>query len=419
LVVSSNREEIVMDTKDLDMLIPKFLEHLKTDGFSQDVIERYRRVYSRFRECCTKSDTAVVTDNVIASHILAEYGVDVKARSLRSHQQEPRKALLSLLDWHHTGAYRKKYGPCRCGSVPDRFTDFFDEYRQFVDSLGLAHITAGNKITRMRFFLTYLDIRGLSDIGDLKKAHVYDYLNNGKHSVHLLMKDRYGLREAIDWMYRQGTVRFSGNEALPAARAKTYSPVPSYYTDDEVSRVLEAIDTSTVSGKHDFLIVSLAAYYGLRCGDIAGLLFSNIDWQNGCISLVQQKTGVPLALPLIDEVRFPLIDYLKNARPESEDPHVLLTIYAPVTHYEKSSGLHWAFTKAIRRAGISCNGRHHGGHALRFSIAASLLRHETPLPVITGILGHTSSNTTKAYLGIDEKGLAQLALEVPDVSTNS
>ena len=82
-----------------------------------------------------------------------------------------------------------------------------------------------------------------------------------------------------------------------------------------------------------------------------------------------------------------------------------------------------AFTNAIKngfqRAGISCIGtRKHGPHALRHSLANILLSQNTPLPVITGILGHKNQETTKMYLSIDLTSLRKCALNVPEIDTN-
>lgn len=179
--------------------------------------------------------------------------------------------------------------------------------------------------------------------------------------------------------------------------------------------MLAAIDTTTKSGKRDMLIVSLSAYYGLRCGDVVRLEFGNVRWSEDRIVIVQDKTGTPLALPLIDEVKFPLLDYLKNARPESDDPHILLKTHAPHEPYRDGRALHKFVTNTMKAAGIDTSGRHHGPHALRHSLASAMLESETPLPTIGGVLGHARTATTEAYLSIGERQLASLALEVPHV----
>ena len=51
-------------------------------------------------------------------------------------------------------------------------------------------------------------------------------------------------------------------------------------------------------------------------------------------------------------------------------------------------------------------------YTLRHSLASRLLEHEIPLPVISEILGHTTTETTMAYLRIDISELRKCALEV-------
>jgi integrase len=405
-----------MDTRILGPSIADFIKRLETDGFNRYSLNDYRRVLQRFQNYCTEQEVFEVTKEVIEKHLMERYGLSAHTSKMSSRQYLNRKALLSFWEFASTGTYGKQCAIRTPKAVPGQFTGFFDEYRWFVDSLGLADKTARDKLARMRLFLEYLSQRQLKCIGELEQSHVHNYLSDRRHAIRTSANDFYGLREAFEWMYGQGMIRFSGRDAFPAARAKVYSPVPSYYTDDEVRRILESVDISTVSGKRDFVIISLAAYLGLRCGDIAALRFDAIDWQNRRISITQQKTGAPLTLPLIDEVRYPLIDYIKNARPVSDDPHILLTVNAPITHYKNARSFHWAITKAMDKAGVDHRKRHHGAHSLRFSIAASLLKKNTPMPAISALLGHTLASSTSLYLGIDETKLAMLALEVPDVS---
>ena len=43
-----------------------------------------------------------------------------------------------------------------------------------------------------------------------------------------------------------------------------------------------------------------------------------------------------------------------------------------------------------------------------------MLANNTPIPIITGVLGHASSRTTQKYLSIDVDGLREVSLEVPE-----
>ena len=62
-------------------------------------------------------------------------------------------------------------------------------------------------------------------------------------------------------------------------------------------------------------LISLICYLGLRISDVINLRLSNIDFNNNIISIIQYKTDNKLVLPLIDKVKYPLLDYLKSVRP--------------------------------------------------------------------------------------------------------
>jgi integrase len=408
-----------MDTKYLKTLIPEFLERLENDGYSPEMVENNRWILRHFQKYCEGLCLAEVDVGVAGGFLKEKYDLDIGATDVTPCQCVLRKPLLAILEFARTGSYGKRCTSRITKGVPEHFSGFYRDYVDYMESLKLCDSTLRIKLCRMRYFIDYLDRIGLENISGLEMGHVYDYLADGRHSVHALKRDSYCLREALDWMHWRGTVGFSGRDAFPVVRARVYSPVPSYYTDEEVRHILAAAETFTTTGKRDLLVISLAVYYGLRVGDIAALRMDDIDWQNDRITITQKKTKVPLVLPLIDEVRYPLLDYLKNARPESDNPYVLLTLYAPVTNIKHGSTFHSVFTAAIERAGIDYSGRRHGGHAMRHSIASSMLKSDVPLPAISGVLGHSSTKTTRIYLSIDEKSLAELALEVPDVLSHS
>jgi len=72
----------------------------------------------------------------------------------------------------------------------------------------------------------------------------------------------------------------------------------------------------------------------------------------------------------------------------------------------------------MRLAGIrNISQKKHGPHALRHSLAGFLLEKKTPLPVISEVLGHTNTESTKTYLRIDMESLRQCALKVPALYT--
>ena len=104
--------------------------------------------------------------------------------------------------------------------------------------------------------------------------------------------------------------------------------------------------------------------------------------------------------------------YIKNHRPDSEENYVF--ICQKTRRRYSSSMLYYIVAKYFDKAGVDTKNRKHGPHALRHSLATNLLKGNSPMPVITGILGHKNLNTTSKYLSIDVDSLRKCSLEVTD-----
>lgn len=190
--------------------------------------------------------------------------------------------------------------------------------------------------------------------------------------------------------------------------------IPSFYTAEEVATVENSVSRSSSVGKRNYAMVLLASRLGLRASDIANIQFSNIDWDKDMITLIMQKTGKTIELPLLADVGNAIIDYLQHGRPQSELQNVFLSCRAPYVAATKAM-VRAAINTIICKAGIDVSARHHGPHSLRNSLASTMLENGTMIPVISESLGHRNTETTLTYLRIDIKSLMQCAIPVPPV----
>ncbi len=110
------------------------------------------------------------------------------------------------------------------------------------------------------------------------------------------------LRGFFSHLYAQGVIGVDLASRLPRDKFHRQPELPSVYTEKEINKMIAAIDRSTKVGKRSYAIVLLAARLGLRSSDIAGIKFTDIDWDNCVIRLNQFKTGKLLELPLSTEI---------------------------------------------------------------------------------------------------------------------
>ncbi|MGH9093522.1 MAG: site-specific integrase [Acidimicrobiales bacterium] len=222
------------------------------------------------------------------------------------------------------------------------------------------------------------------------------------------------LRSFLVFASAEGLLDAAVAGAVPAARSTKQARVPSVWEPGEVEAILDAIDRGNPSGKRDFAIVLLIARLGLRGVDVKGLCFADFDWPGNRLVLTQAKTAAPVQLPLLKDVGWAVIDYIRAGRPACDCPQVFVRHTAPIGPFSDEDHLHQILVKHARVAHVPLGEkRRHGMHSLRHTLATRLMEQGTPLEQIADILGHQSVRSTGVYLKSSLGLLAKCALD-PD-----
>ncbi len=155
---------------------------------------------------------------------------------------------------------------------------------------------------------------------------------------------------------------------------------------------------------------------GLRVSDIRSLRLKDINWVRKTIHIIMKKTGQPLELPLLEDIGWAVIDYLKNGRPSTRCDRLFVRHRPPFSAFGEQESLHKELHRYMVKAGLDMAlPGHHGMHSLRSTLAKNMLDSGAPLPVISETLGHQNINTTAIYLKIDLEGLRRCALDPEEV----
>lgn len=285
----------------------------------------------------------------------------------------------------------------------------FLAYRRFIGIVERNMCTVSLYLERL---FSYLSGQGVHEIREITGAQIYGFLRfisgfSNQSKDHMMRT----VRQFLGFCHKNGYHQENLSDFAPQVHYEKRSRIPSAYSYDDVTTLLGLIDRNNPVGKRNYAMVLLIARLGLRAGDVIGLRFENVDWENNRIALTQHKTGRPLSLPLLEDVGLAIIDYLKFGRPQSDSGYIFLR-HSPPFHELPFRSLYAIVSGYIGKAGLLVKGKKRGPHALRHSLASRLLEENVPLPVISEILGHANTETTAVYLTIDIDRLRRCALEV-------
>jgi integrase/recombinase XerD len=301
---------------------------------------------------------------------------------------------------------------------PVRFRPLRDDYLACCRARGNAEATVVAKDRAASRFLGYLEEVGGDDLAALSVRDISGFFVRQRG---LRRKTVAATRSCVaDFLaFLAATGRTSASLAgrLPPHRHVRHESEPHLWAVEEIRRLLAVIDRQSAAGKRDYAMILATARLGLRISDLRQLELGDLDWRAKTITIVQHKTRRPLSLPLLDDVGWAIIDYVGHGRPDTACPKVFVKHRHPFDAFGGSSSVASRLSRHAARAGITfAPGEVCGMHSLRGALAVAMIGNDTPMPVVSAVLGHASSDTTQAYyVRFDIEALRCCALDVEDV----
>lgn len=249
-------------------------------------------------------------------------------------------------------------------------------------------------------YVEFLRARGIESLGEVTAVEVTQFVRDlSAHQARSsVARHVASVRTFHHFCVEESLV--TANPAADVSPPKLEQRLPKALTVDEVSRILDAPDRTTVVGLRDAALLELLYGTGARVSEICGLDVDDVgpaltDADAGLRLL--GKGGKERAVPLGSYAVHAVSDYLVRARPtltEASRRHTpALLLNQRGGRLSRQSA--WAvLQRAAESAGITADV---SPHSLRHSFATHLLDGGADLRVVQELLGHSSVATTQIY----------------------
>ena len=399
---------------DYEEITSKAYNYLKEEfSYKYVTLRHYRSRWLPVKEYMEKSRLKFINP-ALCKEFLLEFYKGRTHEELTVKEKLIEKAVFVLSEFMETGSVQRK---CKVRYLDGSIGLMMKDFLAYKRSHRLREVTLDKIESHMSNFTFWLSTNGILSINDIKHHHIITFIKSlDPHKKSLIHDTLMDLRGFFKFLYEKGIISTNISTFIPKDNYQKQAKLPSYYTEEEIEKLLKSVDRGNIVGKRDYAILVLAAYLGLRASDIARLRFENLHWEENTINLRQYKTDKNISLPLLPVVGNALLDYIQYGRPKSDDQYIFLLVISPFPPVRPQT-IACMINRRFSYAGLKSTDRKHGGHALRHSLVKELLNNKQSLPVISEVLGHKNTNSTRHYIRIDTESLGQCALEVPPVYT--
>jgi site-specific recombinase XerD len=207
-------------------------------------------------------------------------------------------------------------------------------------------------------------------------------------------------------------LKFCAKRNIPAMTAdkielaRTKRKQVTFLSEDELARVFEQPDVSTIAGARDRAILELLLSSGLRVSELVGLDKDHINLKRREF-MVRGKGQKDRPIFISDQAASWVQFYL-DKREDTTRP--LFARYSGTKKVDTTGNFHRLTARSVQRlvaryalmAGIT---KHVSPHTMRHSFATDLLMNGADLRSVQAMLGHSNIATTQIYTHVTDPHL--------------
>ena len=410
-----SHNKVRLDYLPLGRLIARALHHLERIGYSGRSLRRYDTIWGHLVSFADEREFG----DEFSEDLAAGFGEDCRSHddACRGWRRHAAFGVKMLGDFRRDGRIERSRTDRSKLNIPAAMRKPLRDYEGYcIERRHLRPLTITARTAELGRFLDFLGSRGVQTLPQLQAADLTAYVAwLERYRPKTISRIVSSVRLFLQFLTMRGILHQDLGQTLPRIRVTRDATIPSVWDAELVVKLLQAVDRSSPVGKRDYAMLLLASRLGLRVGDLRALRLDDLDWGASTVGITQSKTAAPLRLPIPEEVGEALIDYLRFGRPKTEHREVFLRLKRPVGPFAENTHLHEVVNRWRELAGIRFVSRQrHGLHSLRHTLATKLLHEQTPIHVISEILGHATTASTLIYAKADTETLRSAALDTEE-----
>lgn len=280
--------------------------------------------------------------------------------------------------------------------------ELLQDYLEYLKSLNYSNRTIQASTYICLNFILYLKNQNVNNISELKKSHLLEWqkhLSRQLNQKALPIKPRTinfkitGAKGFLKYLSKKGYVLESIPHILQQVKEPQMLPL-GVFTNDELIKIIDKIDTTTPMGYRDRTIVELLYTTAIRANELITLNLDSIDFTN-TTATVFGKGSKERVVPIGKTALKYLENYVKAIRPFILNGNETKALFISIRKQRMGyANLLRIIHKYADETDIDENVT---PHMFRRSCTTELIRNGANLYHVKDLLGHESLNTLKHY----------------------
>lgn len=274
-------------------------------------------------------------------------------------------------------------------------------------------------LSRFRRFEAWAETRQI-ELVELQPGHITDFLENELSGLGISARNGYlaMLRKFFDCLVVRHAIVLNPARSVTGERLEVLEGLTPEIAKKQARQLLDSVDTSTLVGLRDRLVLAILVYTGARGGAVAKLRASDIEFDGTQFQLRFREKGNKFRrIPVRHDVQELLEDYMSAAGIRVGDKAPLLRSARGRTGALTARGISADDVRRLtkrrlvdagfgtRKTRRDASGKAYATdyksdyrpHSFRVTTITDLIEQGIPLEDVQNLVGHKDARTTKLY----------------------
>ena len=379
-----------MERKPLKELLKELETELLRLGYTEGSMKFYRNRWDKILKFAEKQKELYFSEQLGIDFIESNYQIFEKNFEKILSQKDTQELrivrMIGDFQLHHT--ILRRYYKHHEILTDQYYIEISDSFKKYCEKKDYSKVTVEHYVKQTNRFMDYLLSQRINNCHNISITVINSYIRTLVGYTYKTVEQVIcSIRAFLRYLQEENIIITDLASKTPMVQARKYTRIPSVWTKEELTKLITAIDRGSPKGKRDYAIILLACVLGLRVNDIKNLTYECFHWKEKELVFMQSKTRQMVTLPIPSEVGWAVIDYLKYGRPKVDSTIIFVRHMAPFLPFSESDHLHQLIRDYIIIAHLPTLKKHRGMHSLRHTAASRMLENDTPLAVISDILG--------------------------------
>jgi len=281
--------------------------------------------------------------------------------------------------------------------------DILDKYNEYLKyELNYSENTISDYFLHINKYLEYLDNKSIN-YKLINKNDVIDYLkylDSKKLSNRSIANKLSSLRNFYDYLLDEKIINHNIFKSI--SNPKIDKRLPNFLSYEQMREIIDSIDTSTILGARNKLIVELFYATGIRVSELVNIKIIDINKSDKSIRIYGK--GRKERIVYYGDCASIALDSYLSLKDSNNEYLILNNKGNKIT----PRGIEGIIDKIALNCGVSNNV---SPHTFRHTFATHLLNGGADIKTVQELLGHSSLNTTEVYTHITSDYLKSVYLK--------